>query len=383
MIHTLSTINPYLNLPIQKDTLNPKLFQIQHIPHLPQSDVASNLLKKLEKEFLPIVQRRGYLITSLSELCCCVDSQHYRNSTKTNAKSNKKISNNILGYNQTVFTNPKTHSIHIRLRYPNSHTFYEYYELVGTMCHELAHCEHMKHDDMFYKLMDDIQDQYDVYQEKGVRNDSRVDIINNGGVGKVLGGIVNRNTNMTGIKAMERLNRSKGGVYRLGGTTNKEKKLTPKEESYRAAERRRRDNTTCWSCNIQEESGDCTFIEEKSNACIIGEKSKSFVLINLTDDMDTPKKGVTYDLTMDMDSWSCSKCTLDNNVRVTSCEVCNTPRYNDSDNINDTCIQRILQQDTIENIKKREVEMSKEEYGGFNIYGSDECRSTRTMKHIT
>jgi hypothetical protein len=45
-------------------------------------------------------------------------------------------------------------------------------------------------------------------------------------------------------------------------------------------------------------------------------------------------------------------------------------------------IQDIIRKDTIEDIKQFEIEKSKEQFNGFNIYG-DQKRGTGTLNHLT
>lgn len=44
-----------------------------HIPLLPRSEHASFMLKRLSKEFEHIIQKRGYNVVLVSEMCCCSD----------------------------------------------------------------------------------------------------------------------------------------------------------------------------------------------------------------------------------------------------------------------------------------------------------------------
>jgi hypothetical protein len=45
-------------------------------------------------------------------------------------------------------------------------------------------------------------------------------------------------------------------------------------------------------------------------------------------------------------------------------------------------IQDIIRKDTIDDIKQLEVDKSREQFNGFNIYG-DQKRSTSTLSHLT
>lgn len=78
--------------------------------------------------------------------------------------------------------------------------------------------------------------------------------------------------------------------------------------------------------------------------------------------------------------WTCPRCTLSNQEDMLVCDACNSER---------PCRKTVLEQarefeakDDIAFVKEREVELSKETFGGFNIYG-EKKQSSSTMKHLT
>jgi hypothetical protein len=161
------------------------------IPHLPKSEECLAILARIHDEFFPIVQKRGYNVVSISELCCCGDGldheqqqqqQHDReaasqrsgtssstlSTTSRNHRKSRKMGDNVLGYNQTTFAGGKrfkSHAIHLRLRDSRDHRrIFDWEEIAGTMAHELSHCVHQNHGGAFFKLMEAILEEHAVLQ---------------------------------------------------------------------------------------------------------------------------------------------------------------------------------------------------------------------------
>ncbi len=146
----------------------PNKIPLYEIPNLAQSNACRNMLNRVHDEFLPIIRRRGYSVTSISELCCCGDGLDFVRRGKC-----RKMNNNVWGYNQTTTlrrggTVKTSHTIHLRLRQPNSnnhqHEFFSYQDVAGTMAHELSHCVHQNHNQAFYKLTEEILEEHAVLQ---------------------------------------------------------------------------------------------------------------------------------------------------------------------------------------------------------------------------
>jgi DNA-dependent metalloprotease WSS1 len=130
------------------------------IPAMPQSDVCDATLLRIHQEFSPIIQRRGYNVKSISELCCCADGLDF---SSRKGRKCRRMGDNVLGYNQTVISgrSNKTHTIHLRLRHPRQHDrLFAWEDVAGTMAHELAHCMHGPHNDAFFKLMGEILEEH-------------------------------------------------------------------------------------------------------------------------------------------------------------------------------------------------------------------------------
>ena len=141
---------------------------LHHIPNLTSADVCAATLKRVLDEFGPIIQKRGYRVLSVSEMCCCGDGLDY--DKKRRGRKLRKQSNNVLGYNSTRFFGgrrggSKTHTIHLRLRDPRNHNrLYPWEDVAGTMAHELSHCVHQNHGSGFYKLMEELLEEHATMQ---------------------------------------------------------------------------------------------------------------------------------------------------------------------------------------------------------------------------
>ena len=226
--------------------------QIAHIPNLHEATRAKSLLERIRKEFLPILQKRGYPVSSVSEMCCCGDGLDFL----PNRRNKKRImGSNVLGYNQTLFYHGKTHTIHLRLRQHSDHdVFYDYEHIAGTMSHELAHCEIGAHNAAFYKLMDEIQDQHAIFLTRGIVADSQGFPMGSQQA-YVLGGGRNGfvgQRHSAARAAQERQARNRWmphGPQRLGGTSEFQQWLLPREAAGVAAETRRlQDEVWCQPC---------------------------------------------------------------------------------------------------------------------------------------
>lgn len=243
---TLRTMGPqyqYDNNNNNKTPLAMKdLFCIQHIPTLSQADTAKAILERIKVEFEPIIRRRGYCVRSITEMCCCSDGLEHMSdappTTTTNSKyrkrktkSTRRMPDNVLGYNLTsgyrrqLAPRPtattqeasplssSSHEIHLRLRHPpssgswNHHILYDYNDIAGTMCHELAHCIYGNHDQHFYKLMDEIMEEYSLLLVRGIPTNTTTTA-----AVTVHGSVEN-----TSQHTMDKMNHWSGPGYTLGG----------------------------------------------------------------------------------------------------------------------------------------------------------------------
>jgi DNA-dependent metalloprotease WSS1 len=144
----------------------PLPFVCCHLPTLQHAEQARAMLLRIAREFQPIIVRRQYNVLSISEMCCCGDGLDHEPSMAKQRRKRRIMDRNILGYNMTHYAgghnNRRPSSrIHIRLRHHADYTrFFDYEDVAGTLAHELAHCEFSKHDDKFFKLMDEILDEH-------------------------------------------------------------------------------------------------------------------------------------------------------------------------------------------------------------------------------
>ena len=250
--------------------------QVYHITTLPLAHEARTLLDRVVREFLPIIQRRQYNVTSISEMCCCGDGL---DSIRGRRRKCRIMGKNIWGYNMTTTTQQQqqqqhgrrssSHAIHLRLRHVSAHTtrLHLYEDVAGTLAHELAHCVHGPHNKAFYKLMDEIFDEHaqsmaaqlTMTDVGGSGSKNALSMPAFGGTGHVLG--TRSSSTPTAVPlnpqqlAAARLQALGGTV--LGGNNASIKRHTPQEAALAAAllrqtqqQVRLRGNRACQPCTI-------------------------------------------------------------------------------------------------------------------------------------
>ena len=152
------------------------------IPTLASSKVAHKILQRIAKEFLPIIQERGYNVRSVSEFYhengrgSDADGLDFElGGTNRSVRPGDRVEGDFedtLGYNRgplvprCVRCDPRfrpkpQYTIHLRLREAhNENLFRPYQDIARTMAHELAHCVERNHKPSFWKLNDEIYQQY-------------------------------------------------------------------------------------------------------------------------------------------------------------------------------------------------------------------------------
>jgi hypothetical protein len=429
---------------------------VRHIPSLPDEKIAASILRRIHAEFGTIIEKRGWVVTSITEMCCCGDGLDCSSSRAEGGRRRKLniMPNNVLGYNRTTTASSSSsssssgrggssHDIHLRLRNPRTHVLYDYESIAGTMCHELAHCVRGSHDAKFYAAMEEIEEQHATYLARGVvlgRDGFPVGdvgvVLGGGGGGGVAGG---RGASSSSTAAESRRNKGRNrltrGGYVLGGGDGMRGECRPPREAARiAAERRLLDSQFCLPCNevieilgeddvyvaILDDDGDDDGVEvvERSTKSalstadnkIFGAKTaanddgvidltldESFTTANSRGDtLESPFKPEARVMRMarpgivaarsdvsDLDletSWTCHRCTLFNRPTVLVCIACRVERPCDGTVVEHA--NESLRQDDVDEIKRREVQQSRETFGGFNIYG-ERRDSSSTMKHLT
>lgn len=239
---------------------------IQHIPTLPNSNRAFELLQRLFKEFQPLTQSRGYSIVSVTEMCCCDDGEHHMGHQTKHKKKFRKTSNSVAGFNRSMGN--RGNQIHLRLRKLSPlHELLSYEEVAGVFIHELAHCEIGPHSAEFYKLMEVIEEQFHTNMVNGVVAAANTVTALNGalftGVGHILG--CKNHTDITAnniasskvhremmARAAER-RRQLSLITRVGGAVlggkSTSNRISPREAAATAAERRLKDSQWCLLCS--------------------------------------------------------------------------------------------------------------------------------------
>ena len=152
------------SLPLQGDTeatrdnetwLPDIVTQFYDIPDLPMAEMSATMLAQLAKEFIPIIKRRDYRVSSVSEMCCCGDGLKGDDHGKVPDENIRHMCGQ--GYNciQVIGHGRTSHAIHMRLRHPEDHNVllgydrtvdvvrvvsFSYCPLVGQFCAHSSHC---------------------------------------------------------------------------------------------------------------------------------------------------------------------------------------------------------------------------------------------------
>ena len=391
---------------------------VQHIPSLPDDRIAAGILRRIHSEFGTIIEKRGWNVTSISEMCCCGDGLDCLRKRKI-----KIMSSNVLGYNRTSTSQRgKVHDIHLRLRHPHTHALLDYESIAGTMCHELAHCVRGSHDAKFYEAMNEIEEQYVGYLAKGVVLGKDGFPLGSGGRRVGGGGLRHEASLNSKISEAAESRRKKGqkGLtrgYVLGGD---KRKGPPREAVVIAAERRFLDSQYCLPCNeiielLGEDDDDddreVEVVEGSTKAAGTNTDGRSDTVENGVDVKMRAKDDGVIDLTLDdsfttmsrgaslkspfkrksqtkkiahpdmaqsntskrasaprdLEMWTCCQCTLINPPTVLVCIACHSEQPCDKTVLEHS--KELQKQDDIDYIKEREVKQSKDTFGGFNIYG--------------
>jgi len=224
---------------------------IQHIPNLVNNEKCAEMLERLRAEFGPIVERRGWRVLTLTEMCCCGDGDAHFPSGGNNKKRRGRgriMGHNVGGYNMARGDARTSLGIHIRLRRPKSHTLIPYEEVRDVMAHELAHIRHGPHSAEFYELMQEIVMQHAKFVSSGQVLDK--DGFPMGDKAHRLGGLSRRldTVDIRTRAVMAAENRAKlahimGGNNILGGDNRIQKaKISSCEAARIAAEKRLKDS---------------------------------------------------------------------------------------------------------------------------------------------
>ncbi|GFP90549.1 DNA-dependent metalloprotease wss1 [Phtheirospermum japonicum] len=248
-----------------------------------REDEAKEILEKVAKQVQPIMKRRKWKVTVLSEFC----------------PSNPSLMGLNIGGGAEV---------RLRLRRPNNEwDFFRYEQILDTMLHELCHNEYGPHNADFYNLLDEIRKECEGLIGKGVTGTGQgFDL-----PGRKLGGY-SRQPPLSSLrhKALSAAeNRAQhetllpNGPRRIGGDSSIKAVLSPVQAAAMAAERRLHDDLWC------------------------GSKSA---------DSGAPRNPVVDSISTqgpnDEMSWQCNTCTLLNRRLALTCEACGTTKSKDTGN---------------------------------------------------
>jgi len=201
----------------------------------------------------------------------------------------------------------KGQKILIRLRAAHDGVVMPLEHLVDVTLHELAHIDISCHSAEFYKLLDQLRGEF----EAGAGKIGTVMGNSFEGVGYKLGGahrkvenpMTSKERRSAALVAAERRRGGNVGGNLLGGFSY-DAKLTPRERAFQAAERRRRDASSCISVlagNDQDED-----LEEQLGLKGNHQKNSSSSLSS--------------------SNWSCLQCTLTNHAEKKNCSACGLER---------------------------------------------------------
>ncbi|CAN1143723.1 DNA-dependent metalloprotease WSS1 [Linum perenne] len=250
-------------------------------------DEAKRILEKIAKQVQPIMRKRKWKVTLLSEFC----------------PSNPSLMGLNIGGGAEV---------KLRLRRVNNQwDFLPYEQILDTMLHELCHNEFGPHNSDFYNLLDQIRKECEDLMAKGITGTGQ----GFDRPGRRLGGYFSQPPlpilRQSALAAAE--NRARRGTLlpsgpqRLGGDGNIKTALSPIQAAAMAAERRLHDDVWCGSKlpNSTASTGDGSIVSSSR-----GSSSRE-------------------ELSHGQGEWQCDACTLLNQRMSARCEACEAPRPKD------------------------------------------------------
>lgn len=136
--------------------------EVQHAESLPEASLAILLLERVRRNAEAILLARHWRVLALVELCCCKAAP-------------EKTAAHVAGWCIPAGDGMTAQKIAIRLRRPKGkgHQLLSFEDVFGTMLHELAHIVHSKHTPAFYRLMDELQAQWEELEASGQVLDER------------------------------------------------------------------------------------------------------------------------------------------------------------------------------------------------------------------
>lgn len=237
-----------------------RIAQYRALKNLPRAEDALQLLRRVGAEVKGIMRKHDWHLPLLTEF-----SGFSKNGT------------DLLGMNRN-----SGQTIYLRLRYPSSDrkltdTFLPFEDIIGTMLHELAHNKRGPHDEIFYKVLSELEeDWYEMRRNGGWMQGDGFDshgrtLGNLEGLGPAMQNVPVRQAAQKAAEMAERRRRaeelSRGGPRRLGGlaTTGLGVAGAPAQLAQlasQAAERRRHGEQSCPS-TLAEGDGAVKWHEEQ------------------------------------------------------------------------------------------------------------------------
>jgi DNA-dependent metalloprotease WSS1 len=223
------------------------------------------LLRKIGREVRPVMKGRGWTLPLLSEFSGFSKTERDSNLLGINVDSGKKIC--------------------LRLRHTASDQrllddFLPFEDIVGTMLHELSHNVRGPHDDIFYKTLSELEEEWYEARRKG----TNVGEAGFDGAGHRLGGwqggwAIPSGVSIEELREKRRLKFggvSSSGPQRLGGTSNASNisNKTPSQLAAEAARRRMQMKGACPSSKAEQEGA---IKEQEEEEVINGIKVSSSV----------------------------------------------------------------------------------------------------------
>ncbi|KAI5818799.1 WLM domain-containing protein, partial [Pyronema omphalodes] len=299
----------------------PLIETITYLSHLPRSQEALAIMRRVVSIVKPIMVAGGYRLKTFAEML----------------PENPGLQG--LNYDHG-------YKLCIRLRFASDPSkFLPFEDIMCTMLHELTHNVYGPHDEKFYGHLRKLEDEYYALKARGWNGS------NFSGSGNTLseaprnlGGLYGYQRKHA-VAAMERRIASpKESEQRLYGGIANDGRLSQGEIKAQVAERRKWDEKHC--------SGDFTSAGEVGGASIggfkedleeeawlkeqikeiyrgWGEDENSANVVTPTDSVKTPGKALTKPAQKSPQNssiWSCSRCTLKNPISRTRCEACDSPR---------------------------------------------------------
>lgn len=227
-----------------------RIAQYRALKNLPRAEDALQLLRRVGAEVKGIMRKHGWFLPLLTE---------FSGFSKSGA--------DLLGMNRN-----SGQVIYLRLRHPSSDrtltdSFLPFEDIIGTMLHELAHNTRGPHDEVFYKVLEGLEEEWYEMRRNGgwMQGDgfeSHGQTLGSlQGLGPATENVPIRQAAQRAAEMAERRRRyeemTRGGPKRLGGLATSgavpSTSKTPAQSAGQAASKRRQGEQSCPSTNAERE----------------------------------------------------------------------------------------------------------------------------------